>query len=117
MFAVVPQNVIAALAQSRAGATYNVVPLQWLGGHAAHADRTSAGEVSDRNGLNQPARITDPTGVVDDETLPDVNSVMLVTQAIDDQLRTWFQTLGANRARFPAAHSEHRSETQHDNLV
>jgi hypothetical protein len=43
--------------------------------------------------------------------------MMPVTQAIDDQLGSWFQTLGANRARFPATHSEHRSETQHDNLV
>jgi hypothetical protein len=54
---------------------------------------------------------------VDDETLPDVNSMMPVTQAIDDQLGARFQTPGTNRARFPATYSEHRLETQHDNLV
>jgi hypothetical protein len=94
VLAVIGENGVATLAQSRARATHNGFAVQRPGRPPTHVNAAFPDERSERNRFYQPMRMADSPGVVNNQSRAKVNSIVSVSKSIDDQLGSGGEGVG-----------------------
>jgi hypothetical protein len=98
VFAVVVQKIVLALPESRSRTLYDVESSSLIG-RRADANGPIPDEVLDWNFLDAAPRIPDETGIMDDPTLPGVNSMMAVSAPEHDEASSWHPFVPQVRGR------------------
>jgi len=73
---------------------HNGFAVQRLGRPPTHVDAAFPDEGSERDRFYQPMRIAESPGVVNDQSLAEVNSMVSVGKSIDDQLGSGGEGVG-----------------------